>query len=523
MNQIAKLHQTWRFSHQQKQHRLAQGRLTAGEATALLRQEGHIPLVNLPPGGDDAPTLFLPLDSDGHLLLVAPPDSHWRDQLALTIGLWPGAVLAADPDGWLYQHTGYMRSRQGNPVYTIPGYRFNLTRYFHFWDESVAWNLHRYLTDVDTAPPEERWPLEWTATLFTAVGLYSYAHKLNPMHVLLNAANENMLRTLTALETELEASQHVYEFTKGQTPWQAIHDPEVVQSFHLFTRQMRRYQPMYHTFALGAARDTVPEKWVNAQGTLYLTYANRSWSEIRGLAAALVDGMFTYHCSHGQYDPLLLVLDTALAQQIHYFPMLLAEAADYGVTVILTTNSLAELAELAPDGDGPAFASRFAHQLWYPPHDRMTAEHMAWLYGTELLQVSEGSRPEPQLALTPHEVLAWPHERVLLYTRRERPYRCIAQQLTLPADWPQNAPPVPPKLASVPRNSDDWLPLGIDGFMPPDPVAISKGKKPVASKPFTKKHEEKRDEPETPLPSPQEAGTKTKKADDARPTSPELR
>ena len=350
MNRILKLQQSWHFRRQQKQYRLSQGRLTANEAAILLDQEGHIPLADLPLGKNDAKTIYLPLEDKGHLLLVAPPDSQWRDQLALTIGVWPGAVLAADPDGWLYQRTGYMRSRLGKPVYTIPGYRFNLTRYFQFWDDSVASNLHRYLMDMDAVSPEERWLLEWTATLFTAVGLYSYAHKLNPMHVLLNAANGNMLQTLTALETELEASQYVYEFTNGQTPWQAIHDPEVVRSFHLFTRQLQRYQSLYHTFALRAARDIVPEKWVNAQGALYLTYGHRKWSEVQGLAAALVDGMFAYHCSHGEYDPLLLVLDTALARQIHHFPTLLTEAADYGVTVILTAGSLAELAELAPDG-----------------------------------------------------------------------------------------------------------------------------------------------------------------------------
>jgi hypothetical protein len=513
MNPFNQLQYTWRFRLQQKQHRLAQGQLTEVEAAARLDQEGHIPLADIPLGRSDAKTVYIPLDNNGHLLLVAPPDSAWREQLTLTIGLWPGAVLAADPDGWLYQHTGYMRSRLGNPVYTIPGYRFNLTRYFQFWDDSIAWKLHRYLMNVDTVPLEERWPLEWTAPLFTAVGLYSYAYKLNPMHVLLNAANENMLRMLVALETQFEASQHVYEFTKGQTPWRAIHDPEVVQSFHLFVRQLRRYQPLYHTFSLGAARDTVPEEWVNARGALYLTYANRSWSEIGGLAAALVDGMFTYHCSHGQYDPLLLVLDTELARQVHDFPLLLGAAADYGVTVILTTGSLAELSELSPDGNGAALASHFAHQLWYPPHDQLTAEHMAWLYGTELSQASEGSRRESQLALPPNEVLAWPRECVLLYTRRERPYRCIAQQLSLPADWPQNAPPAPPKQASAPRKSDDWLPLGIDGFIPPNPVVTPQSQTQLVPEPQPVKRVEKRDEPETLPPSLQEPETKTKHSD----------
>ncbi|MCA9936743.1 MAG: hypothetical protein KC415_22565 [Anaerolineales bacterium] len=522
MNRISKIQQTWRLRRQQKQHRLAQGRLTADEAASLLNQEGHIPLADIPSGKNDAKTVFLPLEDKGHLLLVAPPDSHWREQLAAAVGLWPGAVLAADPDGWLYQQTGYMRNRLGKSVYTIPGYRFNLARYFPFWDESVAWDLHRYLMNVGAVRPEEQWPLEWTAPLLNAVGLYSYAHKLNPMHVLLNAANDNMLRVLTALETELEASQQVYEFTKGQTPWRAIHDPEVVQSFHLFCRQLRPYQSLYHTFSLKSAQDTIPAKWVSAQGALYLTYAHRSWAEVNGLAAALVDGMFAYHCTHGEYKPLLLVLDAALARWIHQFPMLLTEAANYGVNVILTTNSLAELAELAPDGDGAAFASHFAHQLWYPPHDRMTAEHMAWLYGTELSQTVAGSNPEPKMALTPNEMLAWPRENVLLYTRRERPYRCIAQQLRLPDDWPQNAPPVPPKQARAPRKHEDWLPLGIDGFMPPDPVVTFKSQKKLVPEPPSEERVEKQDEPEAPS-STQEPETNTKHSDGTRPASPELR
>jgi len=124
---------------------------------------------------------------------------------------------------------------------------------------------------------------------------------------------------------------------------------------------------------------------------------------------------------------------------------------------------------------------------------------------------------------TPEELLAWPRERVLLYTRRERPYRCIAQQLRLPADWPQNAPPPPPKQASVPRKSNDWLPLHIDGFMPPNPVVTPQSQTQLVPEPPPAKRVEKRDEPETPPSSSQELKTKTKNSDDICPTSPDLR
>jgi hypothetical protein len=189
-------------------------------------------------------------------------------------------------------------------------------------------------------------------------------------------------------------------------------------------------------------------------------------ADLSGLAAAIVDGIHRYHLTHGGYEPLLLVMDAAFARLLPPIEQLLVEAAGYNITVILTAESLSALDNLAEDGDGAVLAGRFAHQVWYPPHDQQTAAHMVWLYGTELWE--EGM--SPRQVLSPEELLAWPRDQVLVYTRRERPYRFLAERVTIPADLPIRPAPVPPKPPSLPRRPDSWLPLHVLTMpLPPRP------------------------------------------------------
>jgi hypothetical protein len=185
-----------------------------------------------------------------------------------------------------------------------------------------------------------------------------------------------------------------------------------------------------------------------------------------GRAAPLKDRRdYLLACNRQQALSLLaLHLDTKQimvgVQRLPPIEQVLTEAATYGITIILTAESLPALNTLAADGDGAALAGRFAHQVWYPPRDRQTAEHMAWSYGTELPQTAEDSHPEPKLMLAPHEVLAWSSEQVLVYTRQERPYCFLAEQVTLPADILLRLPPIPPRHTPPPRDHLAWLPPG---------------------------------------------------------------
>lgn len=454
MDALRQLPQQWRFARRQKQHRLAQGRLTAEEAAVRLSVEGHIPLAAVP-GRKDNRLVAVPADGAGHLLLVAPPDSGWREQLAMTLAQWPAAALVVDPGGYLYQQTGYLRQTAWGKVYAIPGYRFNLGRYYPLWNADAARRLLDFL--MPPVPAGEEWLLTHLVALVQALGCYSLHHKRNPLQVLLDAANTDLLRVLAALETVTLAGYHARRFTKGLPDWMALEDPDVLHCFTFFTWHLQRYQKMYASFAMDPGEDVIPPTWIQKKGSLYLTFSLAQLPEQSGLAAALVDGLFRFHQTHGCYENLLLVMDAAFARQLPPIEQLLIEATAYGVTVILTADSLLDLHLLATDTDGAALAGRFAHQLWYPPYDWQTAAHMAWLYGTRLQQGDASG--ETIEALAPEALLAWPRVQVLVYTRRERPYRFLAQQVTIPADLPILAAPARPRLTPEPRDHLAWLPL----------------------------------------------------------------
>lgn len=464
MESLKKLQQRRRWQRQQKQHRLAQGRLTAGEAALKLAAKGHIPLAAIP-GWKDRPNIAIPTNVDGHLLLVAPPDSGWRDQLAMTLYYWPAAALIVDPGGRLYQQTGYFRETVWGKVYTVPGYAINLARYYRFWESEPARRLHRFL--VQTSPPiAEDWLLDHSAVLVEAIGYYGYHYKRNPLHLLLDAARTDLFQVLEALHSVDELHRLVTWFSMDLPPWEALYDEDVRHSFALFCHQMARYQHLYGSFFVDNTINTIPKTWVEAKGSLYLTFSPDEMADLSGLAAAIVDGIHRYHLTHGGYEPLLLIIDAAFARLLPSIEQMLVEAAGYNITVILTADSLSALNNLAENGDGALLAGRFAHQVWYPAHDQQTAAHMVWLYGTELW---EEDKP-PRQVLPPGELRAWPRDRVLVYTRRERPYRFLAEQVTIPSDLPIRPAPVPPKPPSPPRSVDKWLPLHVLTMpLPPRP------------------------------------------------------
>lgn len=452
MNRLKHLQQQWLWKRRQKQHRLAQGRLTISEAAAQLSIEGNIPLATVT-GQTVSAEFAIPTEDDGHLLLVAPPDSKWREHLANILIRWPGAALIADPNGSLYLRTGHLRDTTWGKVYAIPGYRFNLARYYPFWDLDSAVKLHNFL--VPPAPPADEWLLDNSVSLMQALGHYSFFHKRNPIQTMLDAAAADLYNVLSALSTVPTAWPHASRFIKGLSLEKALSDSDIVRSFALFARQMRRYQKTYSSFAIEQAEDVLPHDWAKEPNAVYLTYSLNNQQKLAGLTAALIDGLRRYYHTYGRYSPLLLVLDTTLAYRLPSIEQILAEATIYGITVVLTAVSLSSLNKLAADSDGAALAGRFAHQVWYPSHDRQTADHIAWLYGTKLTQAGEDST---ELVVNPHEILAWPNQQVLVYTRQERPYRFLAERVTMPTDLQLRLPPEPPQVTPTPRDHLAWLP-----------------------------------------------------------------
>ena len=203
-------------------------------------------------------------------------------------------------------------------------------------------------------PAGEEWLPAHLVTLVQALGHYSFHHKRNPLQVLLDAANTALLQVLAALETVTQAGYYARRFTKGLPDWAALEDPDVLHCFTFFTRQLQRYQKMYVSFTVDQDEDVLPHTWVQQQGSLYLTFSPAQLPELSGLAAALVDGLLRYHQTFGRYENLLLVMDAAFAKRLPAIEQLLKDATAYGVTVILTADSLLTLHSLAADGDGAA-------------------------------------------------------------------------------------------------------------------------------------------------------------------------
>lgn len=455
---IQALTQSWRLARWQKQHRLAQGRLTANEAATQLPGSGEIPLARYPVSHGATPTVYAAAENRGHLLIVAPPGNLWREQLRLTLSHWPGAALVVDPDGRLYRQTAALRQAQCGAVYAHPGYRLRFNNLLRLWHEEVAFQLHQLLmpqpSQANSPPEANHAAINRTVSLFCAVGFYSLAHKCNPFQLLLDVALTDMLSALAALETVPQARLHVRHFTKGQPPHLAIYDEATVQAFSWFSHQLWRYQEAYATFALPPdSEGIVPEQWFREKKTLYLTHSTSQMAEMAGLVTAIVHSQRVAHQTFGGGRPLLLVLDAALANRLPHFAQFLTTASDYGIMVVLTAPSLTALGTLTPTGSGETLAGQFAHQLWYAPRDRETAVHISTRYGTSL-----NKSGEPVLALPAEEVLGWADEALLVVTRQERPYVFIGQAVKLPEGFPQRQPPLLPTAGSEPRTYDKWLP-----------------------------------------------------------------
>ena len=477
------LYTAWRIARQQKQHRLAQGRLTANEASTRLLDNGEMPLARLPVSHGKTPTVYTTAENRGHLLIVAPPGSPWREQLHLTMGYWPGAALIVDPDGQLYQQTAAFRQVVRGPVYAHPGYQLRGDSLLRLWQEASAFQLHQLLLPanplMESASEEKiQAATNRTVSLMCAIGRYGQVHKRHPFQLLLDVGLTDMLRALAALETVPQARLHVRHFTKGQPPHLAIYDDATVQAFSWFCHQLWPYQAAYDAFALLTDKASiVPEHWFRQKQTLYLTYSVSQMAEMAGLVATIVHSQLRAHQTFGGGQPLLLVLGTSLARRLPNFTQFLATAADYGITVVLTAPSLASLSSISPGSFAETVVSQFAHQLWYAPRDRETAVYMATRYGTHL-----NPEGEPESVLTPEEVLGWSDEELLLLTRQERPYLVLGQPVALPEDFPQRQPPRPPTAGDLPRTYDSWLPPLSDLTEQVQAALIAQGAMPVQAK-----------------------------------------
>jgi hypothetical protein len=453
-SQLQHLHHSWRFRSLQEQFRREQGRLTAAEAAQKFGDIGLIPLCQMQRAKGKSMTIRLKSSLPGsHLLVVAPPGSKSVAQSVHCLWEWPGAALVVDPGGILHANTAAWRQRFVGPVYALPGHQIDLGAYYRFWNETQAQKLHHYL--MSPYPPEDASRMTRSISLYVAVGHYAYAHKRNPLQLLLDVAACDLLGVLQGLETVPYARLYVRQFTKGLEPHAALRDDDVLDAFDQFVYQMRRYQEHYGLFATEPAEAVLPLTWAQAKSTLYLTYDLLRRQEMGGLVTAVVTGLIRHHFSHGNYRSLLVIMDEATASQIPHFATMLTMAANYGVTIVLIATSWQGLKTVFDYKQADHLLLHFHHQLWYPPRDGETAGQMSKLLGEQLAKKTLEKEP----AVSPTEIEGWSAEQVLAISMQDRPYRFVGQPLAFPEEARfQPAPLMRPISAPAPRERLGWLP-----------------------------------------------------------------
>lgn len=316
-----------------------------------------------------------------------------------------------------------------------------------------------------------------------AVGRFARARRLNPLRVLLDAADDDIHQVLVGLESVPAARPFVRQFTNGRPPAEINQDRFVASAYGTFTTRLFGYQKHIDTICPTSRDKVVPPDWVRRKATLYLTYSLSELQGVGGVVAAILAGLMRHHKKNGQGQRLLIAIDEMAAVRLRNLEMYLATAGGYGITLLLYAQALAQLEGIYGQTGTEAILSNCAHQLWYVPNDIATARHMSALYGTTLKashsftttrrhipppdekgqpvtipQTSLSESLQEQPLLSPTEIMALSKEQVMVLTERERQLRFLGWRLDPRPMLPQLPPaPQPPAVLPRSRQHTTWL------------------------------------------------------------------
>lgn len=438
----------------------SQGRVEAKDVKEKLALKRGVPLVQVGEGKEKA---LIGLDyeqSEGHVMVVAPTRAGKGLHLTDTLRHYPGPVLIIDPKSEQFERTAALRRKLG-PVYRIPGHQVHLSAYYrHLRDRDETMELHYHLL----RPWASSEPIfaEKALSLFTAVGLYAQAKRLNPIRLLLDLAESNPVEALTALRTVAAARRHVDIFTNGAAPDAYQEDKFVTSALGNFTTRLAPYQKHIDTIAppdLRRRELIVPPNWAGQNATIYVTYSLNDLRAAGGVVAATIAAILRYQMRAQQElrsQKMLVAIDELPAVGLRNIADYLSTCGGYGITLLLYVQSVAQLQELYGKEGLRAILSNCSHQLWYPAVEMETAKFMSELYGTTLkanpMQSASRSARQQQdkegkaqmqtsnnqgaswswregAALSPNEMMALPKGQVLTTTLADRQYVFLGERL----------------------------------------------------------------------------------------------
>ncbi|MCL4267271.1 MAG: type IV secretory system conjugative DNA transfer family protein [Anaerolineae bacterium] len=457
--------------------------------------------------------------SEGHVMVVAPTRAGKGLHLTYTLCHYPGPALVVDPKGEQFARTAALRRRLVGPVYRIPGHQVHLSAYYrHLRDRDETIELHYHLLRPWTSA--EPIFAEKALSLFTAVGLYADATRLNPIRLLLDLAESNPAEALAALRTVEAARRHVDIFTNGAAPDAYQEDKFVTSALGNFTTRLAPYQKHIDTIA---PRDfhrhdlIVPPDWAARNATIYITYNLGDLRGVGGVVAAIIAAILRYHMRapqesrtqsplRGQKQKMLVAIDELPAVGLRNIVDYLSTCGGYGITLLLYVQSVAQLQGLYGKEGLRAILSNCDHQLWYPAAEMETARFMSELYGTTMkanpMQSASRSARRQQdkegqaqmqtsnnqgaswswregATLSPNEIMALPQGQVLATTLAGRRYVFLGERLNSIHLFDQLPPPDSlhlPQPLYRPRRYTDWK--AITAAPPPATATDRDGSKP---------------------------------------------
>ncbi|MBX3059867.1 MAG: type IV secretory system conjugative DNA transfer family protein [Anaerolineae bacterium] len=440
----------------------AQGRVEAKDVQEKLALKRGVPLVQV---GEGKEKTLVGLDydqSEGHVIVVAPTRAGKGLHLTDTLRHYPGPALVIDPKSEQFERTAALRRKLG-PVYRIPGHQVHLSAYYrHLRDRDETIELHYHLL----RPWASSEPIfaEKALSLFTAVGLYAQARRLNPIQLLLDLAESNPVEALTALRMVEAARRHVDIFTNGAAPDAYQEDKFVTSALGNFTTRLAPYQKHIDTIAppdLRRRELIVPPNWASQNATIYVTYSLNDLRAAGGVVAATIAAILRYQMQAQQElraskQKMLVAIDELPAVGLRNIADYLSTCGGYGITLLLYVQSVAQLQELYGKEGLRAILSNCVHQLWYPAAEMETARFMSELYGTTLkanpMQSASRSARQQQdkegkaqrqtsnnqgaswswregAVLSPNEMMALPKGQVLTTTLADRQYVFLGERL----------------------------------------------------------------------------------------------
>lgn len=459
------------------EHRRRQNRLTADDARALglLLKTSGLPLASLAENANerDAEIIGIPVANlqhhGGHTLIVGPTRCGKGMQATETLLTFAGPALVIDPKRELWERTATDRQQHVGPIFNIPArHAIDLAAYYDFSQFADIAELHTHLI----MPRRERDPIfyEKSLALFTACDRYARAFDLHPLDVLLDLATMDPRTTLPALATVDRDA--VYQFTNGADPTEPL-DRFAASAWGTFQTRIGYY--VAYRQALTGQGETIPADWIARNATIYVTFSFADLAGASGAMRAILAALMRKQMEIGVVKPALMLVDELPTVGLENIDTYLATVGGYGLWLVLYAQTFSQLSDRYGRDKANTILSNCQNQVWYPPADHQTAQHMSELYGTQLApetsftsgrrkerleldlgfkSSSQHARLTEKPALSPADIVGLPDDRVLVQMQRR--YRLLAHRL-----WPVDALatlPQPPhwRFEKLPYSRTPW-------------------------------------------------------------------